>query len=181
MTNQEAIDDIRNNILPVVGGKSLLMAIEALKAQEVPSVQPERTDKRTKTHACDCVSRQAAIDAICTEGTRLERNGTTAMVEIKQWCVDILEALPSAQPLIWHKCFEDDPSTFPDDDRMVLMSFSNFPTPEVGWFERDDEGGYWTDGGQETFAEFGFFVDGWWELPQKPKKEGDNKNADGRV
>ena len=35
MTNQEAIDDIRNNILPVVGGKSLLMAIEALKAQDV--------------------------------------------------------------------------------------------------------------------------------------------------
>jgi len=46
----------------------------------------------------DLVSRKAAIDALCTEGTRLERNGTVAMVEIKQWCVDILEALPSAQP-----------------------------------------------------------------------------------
>lgn len=48
----------------------------------------------------DLISRQAVIDAICTEGTRLERNGTTAMVEIKQWCVDILEQLPSAQPEI---------------------------------------------------------------------------------
>jgi len=48
----------------------------------------------------DLIDRRAAIDAICTEGTRLERNGTTAMVEIKQWCVDILEALPSAQPEI---------------------------------------------------------------------------------
>lgn len=46
----------------------------------------------------DLISRKAAIDAICTEGTRLERNGTVAMAEIKQWCVDILEALPSAQP-----------------------------------------------------------------------------------
>lgn len=43
----------------------------------------------------DTISRQTAIDAICTEGTRLERNGTVAMAEIKQWCVDILEALPS--------------------------------------------------------------------------------------
>jgi hypothetical protein len=33
MTNEEAIKDIQDNILPVVGGKSLLMAIEALKAQ----------------------------------------------------------------------------------------------------------------------------------------------------
>lgn len=46
----------------------------------------------------DLISRQAAIDAICKEGTRLERNGTVAMCEIKQWCVDLLERLPSAQP-----------------------------------------------------------------------------------
>lgn len=48
----------------------------------------------------DCISRRAAIDAICKEGTRLERNGTVAMCEIKQWCVDLLERLPSAQPEI---------------------------------------------------------------------------------
>ena len=46
----------------------------------------------------DPIDRQAAIDAICKEGTRLERNGTVAMREIKQWCVDLLEQLPSAQP-----------------------------------------------------------------------------------
>jgi len=28
-----------------------------------PSAQPERTEKRTETHACDCISRQAAMDA----------------------------------------------------------------------------------------------------------------------
>ena len=48
----------------------------------------------------DVISRQAAIDAICKEGTRLERNGTVAMCEIKQWCIDLLERLPSAQPEI---------------------------------------------------------------------------------
>lgn len=31
MTNKEAIEDIKNNILPVVGGKSLVMAIKALE------------------------------------------------------------------------------------------------------------------------------------------------------
>ena len=31
----------------------------------LPSAQPkERTEKRTETHACDCISRQAAIDAL---------------------------------------------------------------------------------------------------------------------
>lgn len=47
----------------------------------------------------DMIYKQMAIDAICTEGTRLERNGTVAMAEIKQWCVDILEALPPAQQI----------------------------------------------------------------------------------
>ena len=54
---------------------------------DLPSVQTDVPD----TNVGDLISRQAAIDAICTEGTRLERNGTVAMAEIKQWCVDILE------------------------------------------------------------------------------------------
>ena len=49
MTNEEAIKDIQDNILPVVGGKSLLMAIEALKAQ---------IDKDTNVGSNDLISRQ---------------------------------------------------------------------------------------------------------------------------
>ena len=45
----------------------------------------------------DTISRRAAIDAICEEGVRLERNGMVAMCEIKQWCIDLLDRLPSAQ------------------------------------------------------------------------------------
>lgn len=37
MTNKEAIEDIKNNILPIVGGKSLVMAIKALEEQERPT------------------------------------------------------------------------------------------------------------------------------------------------
>ena len=73
MTNQEAINYLLNPLsLPEsvdIKDKlrwhedALNMAIEALKAQEVPSVQPEkRTEERTETHACDLISRQAVID-----------------------------------------------------------------------------------------------------------------------
>ena len=52
------------------------MAINALTAQ------PETHEKRTETHACDCISRQAAIDALdCINGVE-----------------EVLRALPSAQP-----------------------------------------------------------------------------------
>lgn len=48
----------------------------------------------------DSISREAAINAICEDGTQLERNGRyrMTMVERKQRDVDILENLPSAQP-----------------------------------------------------------------------------------
>lgn len=48
----------------------------------------------------DCISRKAAIDAICRDGVRLERGGAL-MITIstaKQWAVDLLCDLPSAQP-----------------------------------------------------------------------------------
>ena len=35
MTREEAIKDIQDNILPVVGGKSLVMAISALRQPEI--------------------------------------------------------------------------------------------------------------------------------------------------
>ena len=35
MTKEEAIKDIQDNILPVVGGKSLVMAIYALRQPEI--------------------------------------------------------------------------------------------------------------------------------------------------
>lgn len=48
----------------------------------------------------DLISRAAAIDAICEDGTQLERQGqySMTMAERKQRDADILDALPSAQP-----------------------------------------------------------------------------------
>ena len=51
-----------------------------------PTIQlEERTEKRTETHACDLISRQAAIDAVNRAVTQ----------EVASWS---LQELPSAQP-----------------------------------------------------------------------------------
>ena len=66
--------------------EALDMAIEALDCSESPN-------------SSDTISRQAAIDAICRDGVRLERGGAL-MITIstaKQWAVDLLCDLPSAQ------------------------------------------------------------------------------------
>ena len=73
----------------------------------------------------------------------------------------------------WHELHEDDLSTFPDSDRYVLVSFSNFSVPIICRWEYDpNEGGSWCVGDMdETCSEAGLFVDGWWELPEKPERE----------
>lgn len=54
----------------------------------------------TAEYSSDVVSRQAAIEAICEDGTMFERQGqySITMAERKQRDTDILDALPSAQP-----------------------------------------------------------------------------------
>ena len=52
MTNEEAIIDIRENIQPIVGGKSLDIAISSIENQ-IPK-KPSETDKARCIH-CGCV------------------------------------------------------------------------------------------------------------------------------
>lgn len=81
---------------------------------------------------------------------------------------------PEREKWTWHKTDEDDLTTFPDDDRMVLVSFSNFSLPMLGRWQVDDYlGGAWYQGDMDdTFVDDNLFVDGWWELP---KKEGEHE------
>ena len=48
----------------------------------------------------DLISRQAAQKLICEDGTRLEKDGVyeLTMCAVKQWVVDLLDELPSAEP-----------------------------------------------------------------------------------
>ena len=67
-----------------------------LYLKQVPSAQPSVSKEEM---VGDTISRQAAIKAICEDGTMLERQGkyTMTMAERKQRDVDILDTLPPAQ------------------------------------------------------------------------------------
>ena len=80
-------------------------SVEAIR--NLPSTQPEkRTDKCTKTHSCDCISRQAAIDIV--QGYAEQLQGYIGMPndsEVYAYARGLLlsidrniKALPSAQP-----------------------------------------------------------------------------------
>lgn len=61
--------------------------VNSLKA--LPSAQPEkRTEKRTETHACDLIDREAAVDAIYHHLPSVSRTRARTM----------LHEVPSAQP-----------------------------------------------------------------------------------
>lgn len=66
---------------------------------KIPSAQPKkRTEERTETHACDCISRQAAIDEI---EERKNANGyrNVAVISELNRLEGYIMRLPSAQPV----------------------------------------------------------------------------------
>ena len=81
--------------------EALNMAIAALKQLSLPKIiirqgeqepcEYKRTDKHTGTHACDCISRQDAIEAVAS---RDETNGTVKVFTGRQ-VNEILAGLPS--------------------------------------------------------------------------------------
>lgn len=91
----------------------------------------------------------------------------------KQAFCALVNGEPTIEPeLTWHECFDDDPASFPDDERNVLVSFSNFSLSIIGQWRVDENGaGCWYLGDtDETFLSEDLFVDGWWELPKKPRR-----------
>lgn len=62
----------------------------------------------------------------------------------------------------------------PENDDNILLSFENFPTPEIGRYEQDEEGGAFYPGDKEyTYLSYGVFVNAWKPLPKPYKKERD--------
>lgn len=110
MTREEAKDILREKIFPCIVGdwkEAIGIAINALSAEK-------RTGKRTETHACDCISRKQAIDAmgkmqecmyIWAANSPEEEEAIEALVQnVMGQCFDDavkrIEQLPSAQPEI---------------------------------------------------------------------------------
>ena len=75
-----------------------IMQILDERIKPLPSAQPEKcTDKRTETHACDCISRQAAIDMLKNRWKKT-RNYEGIGDDIAEECELYLKQVPSAQP-----------------------------------------------------------------------------------
>ena len=74
--------------------------IEEIKA--LPSAQPETHDKRTETHACDLISRQAAVDALTRKMVSIPTAGEKDLMgdvnRIRAEDISVIRRLPSAQP-----------------------------------------------------------------------------------
>lgn len=73
---------------------------------------------------------------------------------------------------VWNVINPDDESTFPDDDRLVLMSFENFSVPVNGRFEN---GTFYIGDSEESCLEHDLIVNAWMELPKcyKENNHGD--------
>jgi hypothetical protein len=73
---------------------------------------------------------------------------------------------------VWNLINPDDESTFPDDDRFVLVSFENFSVPQICRYHRDEDGGafylgddYLEENGK-SLSQYGVVVNAWMELPK---------------
>jgi len=96
ISRQAAIDTLKNHLKTTDVPASYPGIIRAFEEwlEEVPSAQPEkRTEERTETHACDCIERQAAIEAV---GYYSLHSGDKLLFADKP-----LKALPSAQPTLY--------------------------------------------------------------------------------
>ena len=63
--------------------------------KEIPSAQPETHDKRTETHACDCISRKEAIDLFPDDDLECDTKGGYIAPHLAR---QMICELPSAQP-----------------------------------------------------------------------------------
>ena len=86
------IDEIRKDTIIIrnAGGYFGTIPSEVITG-ELPSAQPERTQERTETHACDCISRQMLLEYIHGE--------PVGRLLCDKYNLDgLIEQFPSAQP-----------------------------------------------------------------------------------
>lgn len=87
----------------------------------------------------DLISRQAAIEAICEDGTMFERQGqySITMAERKQRDTDILDALPSAQLFTSEQIQTMQELESAQVEKAYELGKADRPTGH--WIEHDDE------------------------------------------
>ena len=118
MTNKEAIEILRiaQSVVeweyPMNCAVAFDMAISAIEAQDVPDTNVGDKNEHTETHACDWVSRQAAIDALkerrdsakewyeeaSASGDEMMSARAESAIMTFVECLLTIKKLPSAQP-----------------------------------------------------------------------------------
>ena len=94
---QQAIDAIEEQDIPEDMCVFEILSHIELAIGTLPSAQPEeRTDKRTETHTCDCISRKDAIRWIKTECNPYGK--PTLDFESGKRVIKHLKQMPPAQP-----------------------------------------------------------------------------------
>lgn len=84
--------------------------------------------------------------------------------EEQERVVGILERYPGWIPV-------EDTEHTPEDESYVLVSFSNFPLPDIARYEENDEGGtYYPGDDEKSYLNYGLFVNAWMPIP-KPYRE----------
>ena len=69
--------------------------------KQLPSAQPETHEERTETHACDLISRKAAMEEISKQQTYKMFEGEDTVYLDANDVGSVLASLPSAQPILY--------------------------------------------------------------------------------
>jgi hypothetical protein len=102
--------------------------------RERRAAQPEkRTEERTETHACDCISRAAAVDhfRLIIDATNTNNRYKTGFVDGLEVCISHLSTMPSAQP---ERLTDDDFETI----RIHLNAYKEKLCNQQRWEEADE-------------------------------------------
>lgn len=85
--------------------------------------------------------------------------------EEQERVVGILERYPGWIPV-------EDTEHTPEDESYVLVSFSNFPLPDIARYEENDEGGtYYPGDDEDSYLKYGLFVNAWMPFPKPHRTE----------
>lgn len=59
----------------------------------------------------------------------------------------------------------------PETDDYILVSFENFPVPDIARYEENEDGGAFYPGDEDyTYVSYGLFVNAWMPLPDPYRK-----------
>lgn len=108
----------------------------------------------------DLISRSHFDSRVRAAGGMTEEELTEDFKDGVLTVLEMLKTEPTAP--LWN-----DAKKPPEDERYILLSYSNFSLPDVGQF-RDGE--YYPGDEDRSCKDFGFVVNGWMELPKNAEE-----------